>query len=209
MPGDCLEGSVSQNGKNNGYLTQQSITEQTRVLRRLMLYAVDELSGAPEVKLDVVNGNHDQAQRQLNTWPGDGWATETAIAVSDALKMNPQAYGHVEVRLPDKFTGHMTVPVGDTVVTVIHGHQFRQRGNALKWWSEQAVHNQPPGAAQLLQAGHFHTWAVEGHATKTIVFSPTFDCGSDWFRDARGAESRRGALSYLLRGGEVSRMGVV
>jgi hypothetical protein len=208
MPGDCLEGSVSQNGRNNGYLTQQSITEQTRLLRRLMLLAVDELSGAPEVKLDVVNGNHDQSQRQLNTWPGDGWATEQAIAVSDALKLNTAAYGHVEVRVPDKWSGHMTVPVGDTVVTIIHGHQWR-KAQALKWWSEQAVHNQPPGAAHLLQHGHWHTAAWEAHATKTILSSPTFDCGSDWYRETHGGESKRGALTYLLRGGEVSRLGIV
>lgn len=208
MPGDCLEGNQSQKGKNNGYLTQQSITEQTRILRRLMLFAVDELSGVDAAYLDVVNGNHDRSQEQLNTWAGDGWATEQAIAVSDALKMNPAAYGHVEVRIPEKWSGCMTVPVGDSVVTVIHGHQFT-RGKALEWLAKQAVHCQPAGATHVLQHGHYHTWTVEAHSTKTIVQSPTFDCGSDWFRERQGGESRRGALTYLLRSGEVSRMGVV
>ncbi|OHU71404.1 hypothetical protein BKG86_17280 [Mycobacteroides chelonae] len=208
MPGDCIEGVVSQGGRN-GWLTQETITEQVRILRRLMLYAIDELRGADRLYLDVVNGNHCEAQRQWNTYPGDGWATEAAIAVSDAMKLNTAAYGHVEVRVPEKWSGHMTVPVGDSVVCVIHGHQFKQRAKALTWWSEQAVHNQPPGAAHVLQHGHFHTHCLESHRTKTIVGSPTFDCGSDHYREAHGAESRRGAVTYLLRAGEVSRMGVV
>lgn len=207
MPGDCLEGVVSQGGRNS-WLTQETIAEQFRLLRRLMLEAVDMFRAAPEVKLDVVNGNHDQANRQWNTKPGDGWATEAAIAVRDAMRLNAEAYGHVEVRVPESWSGHMTVPVGDSVVTIIHGHQFA-KGKGLDWLAKQAVHNQPPGACQVMQHGHTHTWTVEGHATKTIVQSPTFDLGSDWYREKHGAESRRGAVTYLLRAGEVSRMGVV
>ncbi|ASR85919.1 hypothetical protein SEA_PEANAM_35 [Mycobacterium phage Peanam] len=207
MPGDCIEGVVSQKGANS-WLTQETIAEQFRLLRRLMLEAVDTFRAAPAVYLDVVNGNHDQANRQWNTNPGDGWATEAAVAVRDAMKLNEQAYGHVEVRIPEPWSGSMTVPVGDTVVTVMHGHQA-PKGKALDWLAKQAVHNQPAGACQVLQHGHWHVGAVEMHATKTIVCSPTFDCGSDWYRERQGGESRRGAFTYLLRGGEVSNLGVL
>ncbi|QNJ58257.1 exonuclease [Mycobacterium phage Ellie] len=207
MPGDCIEGVAAQKGANS-WLTQETITEQFRLLRRLMLEAVDTFRAAPEVKLDVVNGNHDQAHRQWNTKPGDGWATEAAIAVRDGLALNGEAYGHVEVRVPESWSGSMTVPVGDSVVTVVHGHQFT-RGKALDWIAKQAVHNQPAGAAQVLQHGHWHVGNVEMHATKTIVCAPTMDCGSDWYRERNGGEARRGALTYLLRGGEVSRLGIV
>ncbi|ALF01408.1 MRE11 double-strand break endo/exonuclease [Mycobacterium phage LilPharaoh] len=207
MPGDCIEGVVSQKGANS-WLTQETIAEQFRLLRRLMLDAVDTFRMAPAVYLDVVNGNHDQANRQWNTNPGDGWATEAAVAVRDAMKLNEQAYGHVEVRIPEPWSGSMTVPVGDTVVTVMHGHQA-PKGKGLDWLAKQAVHNQPAGACQVLQHGHWHVGSVEMHATKTIVCSPTFDCGSDWYRERQGGESRRGAFTYLLRGGEVSRLSVV
>lgn len=208
MPGDCLEGNQSQGGRNL-WQTQETITEQTRILRRLMMAAVETFAPLiDQVYLDVVNGNHDEAQRTQNTYPGDGWATECASSVADALTLNPTSYGHVTVRVPDKWHGSMTVPVGDTVVTVIHGHQFRV-GQAMKWWSEQALHHQPAGAAHVLQHGHYHSWQVESTEHRTRIQSSTFDGGSDWYRDQHGATNRRGALVYLLNGGAVSRMSLV
>jgi predicted phosphodiesterase len=208
MPGDCIEGNVSQGGRNL-WLTQETITEQTRILRRLMMHTVEAFAPLIDrVLLTVVNGNHDEAQRAQNSYPGDGWATEAATAVSDALTLNPSAFGHVTVQVPDKWRGSMTIPVGDTVVTVAHGHQWRS-GQAMKWWSEQALHHQPAGAAHILQHGHYHSWQVETTEQRTRIQSSTYDCGSDWYRDTHGATNRRGGLVYLLRAGSVSRMSVV
>ena len=208
FPGDCIEGNVSQGGKN-AWLTQETVTEQTRIFRRLLMHSIEEFAPlADHIYLDVVNGNHDQMQRQWNTYPGDGWATESAIAVDDALKMNPNAYGHVEVRIPDKWAGYMTIPVGDSVVTVAHGHQWRP-GQGMRWWSEQALNQQNPAAAHILQHGHFHSFSVDTTRDRTRICSPTFDCGSDWFRENHGGDSKRGGLAYLLKAGEVSRLSVV
>lgn len=208
MPGDCIEGNQSQNGKNL-WLTQETITEQTRILRRLMMATVESFAPlVDQVYLDTVNGNHDEAQRIQNTYPGDGWATEAATAVADALALNPTSFGHVTVRVPDKWSGSMTVPVGNTVVSVIHGHQFRP-GQGFKWWSDQALHNQPAGAAHILQHGHYHSWQVETTEHRTRIQSSTFDCGSDWYRDKAGATNRRGGLVYLLNAGAVTRMSLL
>ena len=208
FPGDCIEGGVSQGGKNF-WLTEQTVPEQTRIFRRLLLAAVEKFAPLTNaVVLDVVNGNHDQAQRDQNTYPGDGWATECAIAVDDALTLNPEAFGHVKVRVPDKWSGHMTVPVGDSIVTVAHGHQWR-RNQGMNWWAGQAFNKQFPTHADVLQHGHIHTYEVETTRDRTRVSSPTMDCGSDWFREVRGGDSKRGGLVYLLAGGDVSRLSVV
>jgi predicted phosphodiesterase len=208
MPGDMCEGNQSQAGRNL-WLTQETITEQGRILRRLMMATVETFAPlVDQVLLTVVNGNHDEAQRQQSTYPGDGWATESAIAVSEALTLNPTAYGHVTVQVPEKWSGSMTIPVGNTIVTIVHGHQWRT-GQAFKWWSDQAMNLQPAGAAQILQHGHYHTWQIETTEHKTRIQSSTFDCGSDWYRDKRGATNRRGALVYLLNAGEVSRMSLL
>ncbi|AER47590.1 exonuclease [Mycobacterium phage DS6A] len=207
FPGDCIEGNVSQGGRNV-WLTRETVTEQTRAFRRLLMFAAETFAPLAErVWIDVVNGNHDEAQRQTNSYPGDGWATEAAIAVSDALTLNPAAFEHVGVRVPEKWSGYMTVPVGDSVVTVAHGHQWR-RDKAFAWWANQAIGNHAPAGAQILQHGHWHEWMVRSNADRTVVCSPTFDCGSDWFRETEGGTSRRGAVTYLLRAGEISRMGI-
>lgn len=210
MPGDCIEGGVSQNGKNMGTLTTLTTPEQVTVLEMLMMYTIEQLAPYGEqIIMTVVNGNHDEAQRQINTYPGDGWATQAATAVNMALKQNPLQFSHVQISVPDKWSGSMTMPIGDTVVCVVHGHQWRPWNKALQWLSEQAVHQQPAGACDVLQHGHYHTWRVESHKTKTIVSSSTYDCGSDYFRDKHGAEARRGGLIYLMRAGEVSRLSLV
>lgn len=212
MPGDLIEGSQAQRGKNLGYLTESTVPEQTRVLRRLIMETVAAFAPLVDtVYLDVVGGNHDDADRTLNSWPGNNWAVETATAVADALKLNGQSYGHVTVRVPDRWQGHMTVPVGvdnPTTVTLIHGHQWR-RGKGMDWWAGQAHGGHPAGGSTVLQCGHYHGWHIETSATKTLIQSPTFDLGSPWFTEQTGATSRRGGLVYLLNAGEVSRMSVV
>lgn len=208
FPGDCIEGGVSQGGRN-AWLTQETVTEQTRIFRRLLMHTVEKFASLTDhIYLDVTNGNHDENQRQWNTYPGDGWATECAIAVDDALKMNPDAYGHVEVRVPNKWSGFMTVPVGDSVVTVAHGHQWK-RGQAMRWWSEQALNQQNPINAHVLQNGHYHEVGLEMASQRTRVQSSTFDAGSDWYRDTHGGDSKRGGLVYLLSAGDVSRLSLV
>jgi hypothetical protein len=209
VPGDCIEGNQSQSGRNM-WLTQEPVTEQVRIFRRLLMETVKELSPlVSKLYVDVVNGNHDQSYRQLNSYPGDGWATEAAIQVHDALQLNPTAFGHVEVRVPDKWSSHMTVPVGDSVVTLVHGHQWGRAG-AQKWWSDQAIGNQPPAGAHILQNGHWHQFLVrEVSDGRTQVQSSTFDCGSDWFRDSHGTTGKRGGLVYLLSGGSISNLTTV
>jgi len=209
MPGDCLEGNQSQKGKNQR-ITELVITDQVLMFKRLLVHTVETLAPlANQVFLDVVNGNHDEAERDLNTWPGNGWATAAATLVDDDLKANPIPYRHVQVRVPDKWSGNMTVPVGDTVVTVVHGHQWSRAVGPMKWWADQAVNNQPAGAAQLLQFGHWHEFQTRSNAHRMAIGSPTFDCGSDWYREKTGATSKRGGLVYLLRSGEVSRLTLV
>lgn len=212
MPGDLIEGSQSQRGKNLGYLTESTVPEQTRVLRRLMMATIESFAPLVDrIYFDVIPGNHDDADRSLNSWPGNNWATETATVVADALSLNPASYRHVTVRVPDKWQGHMTVPVGEdnpTVVTIAHGHQWR-RGKGMDWWAGQAHGGHPAGAAVILQCGHYHGWHIESSEKKTLIQSPTFDLGSAWYTESTGATSRRGGLVYLLNGGEVSRMTVV
>lgn len=206
--GDCLEGWYSQ-GSKNVWLTSETLTEQVRIFRRLLLHTVERFASLTDhVILAVVNGNHDDAQRVVNTKPGDGFAVDCAIAVSDALEMNPDAYGHVKVIVPNEWRAHMTFEVGDTIIAMTHGHLSRP-GKAMAWWGEQSFGKQSPGAADVLLTGHYHNLRLETNSGRTWIQGTTMDTGSDWYQDAHGCESDRGAVTFLLRGGKVSHLGVV
>src|SRR5690606_10851178 len=137
--------------------TELTVTEQYRLFRRLKLYAIDQFAPLVEsLEDDTVNGNHDDVQRQVTTRADDGHATESAIALSDALELNPAAYGHVRMFVPNKDESYITRQIGSSTFTMAHGHQW-SRGKAMNWWAGQSFNWQAPGAAQFLLHGHEHT----------------------------------------------------
>ncbi|NKY60365.1 hypothetical protein [Nocardia flavorosea] len=208
--GDCIEnGGVSQGGAL-AWRQSLTVTEQVRLWRRTLLETVKAFAPlADEVAVSVIGGNHDDATRvPVRTRADDNWATEGAIAVADALAENTAAYGHVRVQVPPKDQGYMTVRVGESVFTLLHGHQFR-KGKADAWWASQAYHQGNPAGADFLLHGHYHETGIQQSAARTIICSPTFDGGSAWYRDKTGAESRQGALIYTTRGREFENLSLV
>ncbi len=208
--GDCIEnGGVSQGGKL-AWRQSLTVTEQVRLWRRTLLETVKEFAPlVDDLAVSVVGGNHDDATRiPVSTRADDNWATEGAIAVHDTLAENPDAYGHVRVQVPPRDQGYMTVGVGDSVFTLLHGHQFR-KGKATEWWSSQAFHHGNPAGADFLLHGHWHELGIQQTASRTIICGPTFDGGSAWFRDKTGAEARQGALIYTARGRHFENLSLV
>ena len=208
FPGDCIEGNQAQNGRNM-WRTDMTITEQVRVFRRLLMHTVSEFAPlTDELFVRVVNGNHDEVQRFQATRPDDGHATEAAIAVSDAIALNADAYGHVKVEVPPLDQGYMTVAAGDTIFTIAHGHQWRRNG-AMSWWSGHAFNGGNPGAAHVLAHGHWHAWEVETTGNRTRICGATFEGASKWFEENTGGTAAKGALVYTTAAGAVSDLSLV
>ena len=208
FPGDCLEGNQSQNGRNF-WRTDLTITEQVRVFRRLLMHTVSEFAPlTDELLVRVVGGNHDEVQRFQATKPGDNHATEAAVAVSDAIAMNSDAYGHVKVEIPSEDKSHMTVTAGDTIFTIVHGHQWRRNG-AMQWWQGHTFNGGNPGAAHILAHGHWHAWEVETTGNRTRICGATFEGASEWFEENTGGTARKGGLVYTTLAGEVSDLSLV
>ena len=116
--GDCMEGFVSQGGKN-AWRTELTLTEQLRLTRRLFLYAIDQFAPLTE-RLTVVSvpGNHDEAVRSPGmTRYDDSFAIDALVAVTDAMALNPAVYGHVETFIPREDELSVTLDVNGTVVT--------------------------------------------------------------------------------------------
>ena len=198
--GDHVEGTTSQNGRLQGQAASDlGITEQTRVARRLLLAQVKAF--APLVDrliVPVINGNHDEATRQVVTDPADGWNVEIASAVQDICAENP-ALSHVEFRYPS--TGHqtLTLDVEGTMLGMFHGHQANQN-NTLRYLSQQAAGQTALGAADLWISGHFHNFKTMDIGERLWVQAPTTDPGSEWFRDRAGMNSKPGLLTMMIGG---------
>ena len=135
--GDCIEGMVSQGGRNSRR-TELTTTQQVRLLRLLMTETIRAFAPlSNKVTVVSVPGNHDEAQREpVSTDPSDSWAVDALVAVSEALKFNPEAFGHVDCKMVPYDEMTTTVEVAGTKITHAHGHQW-SRGKHYEWWSGQ------------------------------------------------------------------------
>jgi predicted phosphodiesterase len=199
--GDCIEGNQSQNGRNM-WRTSLTITEQTRVLRRMLLACIDAFIQAPRVSMSVVNGNHDQVQRFQETRADDGHATEAAIAVSEALAVNPERYSHVEIFVPELDADHIVRDFNGTVIVMAHGHQWA-RGKSMDWWKGQCMGRAEAQHGHLLFHGHEHEFSIKSQKGRVIVCTPTMESESTWWKHKTGQTGLQGALTMTTDGTEM------
>jgi predicted phosphodiesterase len=208
--GDCIEGfSNSQNGR---LVWRQSLTltEQLRLFRWVLRYAIDSFvnAGVTKLEIDVVNGKHDTASSKYNgveTRPDDGYATESAIAVNEALQTNKDRYGHVTIYVPKKDHDHIVRKIGTSIIAIAHGHQW-SRGKSMDWLSGQALNQQPAGAAHILLHGHEHEHGVRTKKTRWVICGAPFEVSSNWWKAKTGDEAKRGAITFIHKNGEVRNM---
>jgi predicted phosphodiesterase len=200
LPGDHVEGTTSQNGRLQGQAASDlGITEQVRVARRLLLSQIKALAPLTErMIVPVINGNHDEATRQVVTDPADGWNVEIASAVQDICAENP-ALQHIEFRYPSSGHQTLTIDIEGTMLGLFHGHQAGQN-NTLRYISQQAAGQTSLGLADVWISGHFHNFRTMDIGTRLWVQAPTTDPGSEWFRDRAGLESKPGLLTMIIGG---------
>ena len=151
---------------------------------------------AQNMIVPVINGNHDEATRQVAADPADGWNVEIASAVQDACAENP-ALQHIEFRYPASGHQTLTVDICGTMLGLFHGHQAR---DPLKYISGQAAGQTALGNADLWVSGHYHNFKCMDISHRFWVQAPTTDPGSEWFRDRAGMESKPGLLTMVVGG---------
>lgn len=206
--GDCIEGNVSQNGRNM-WRTELTVTEQTRILRRMILAMIDTFITAPEIIVTVVNGNHDQVQRFQETRADDGHATEAAIAVSEAIATNPERYKHVKIYVPEPDTDHLVIDFKGTTLVLAHGHQWA-RGKSMEWWAGQSFNLQSAQAGHILVHGHEHEFSIKSKRDRLVLCTPTMESESTWWKNKTGDQGKRGAIIFTTTpGGEFQGLEIV
>lgn len=203
--GDACEGMNSQGGSLR-WRTTLTMTEQVRLIRRLMLKQIEILAPYAE-RLTVVSvgGNHDEGySRDLKTREDDSWAVEALNMVADALEFNP-AFSHVECYVPGPDEQGVVMDVAGTVIAHVHGHKIKP-GKWREWWAGQALGRQAYGEADLLLQGHMHHWQVSEDGDRKWICVPAMESGSTWWRDSTGTWGSPGILTFKTKDGRIRDM---
>lgn len=203
--GDHIEGFVSQGGAN-AWRTQLPLNDQIRIIRRIMLYALKKFAPlATRVSMIAVPGNHGEAVRFGNgiTRYDDSHDTESLIAISDAVELNPEAFGHVEFYVPDTDELIVELEVAGTHIAHHHGHKWRPNQH-FKWWEGQAFNRDSKmHYADLLLSGHTHHEHIESNGNRLFISVPALESESTWFRHNTGIGGAPGILTALTKNGQV------
>jgi len=207
--GDCVEGFNSQKG-TNAWRTELTITEQVRVLRRLMLHAITEYAPhADRLTVVSVPGNHDRAMPDTHkTRSDDSWAIEALEAVRDALELSGN-YNHVECYVPGVDEEAVTLEVGGRTITHIHGHQTRQQAKLWDWWKGQTFGKHAPGDADILIHGHYHHWHSEAKGDRLMIGLPALESESAWWRLLTGETGNPSGLTFIIQDQKVKDLNFV
>lgn len=202
--GDHIEGFVSQGGANT-WRTPLTLNEQIRLTRRVMLHALQLFAdcGVPRLTMAAVPGNHGEPQRFAGkgvTRYDDSHDTEALIAVSDAARLDSGRFGHCRFYVPETDEMTVTVDVAGTTVAHAHGHQWRA-GKHFDWWRGQAFGTSPLRQAQLMLAGHLHSFHAEADGGRTFVQVPALESESTWWRHQTGTGGDPGMVVALTKDG--------
>ena len=197
---------MNSQGGSLRWRTTLTMTEQVRLIRRLMLKQIEILAPYAE-RLTVVSvgGNHDEGySRDLKTREDDSWAVEALNMVADALEFNP-AFSHVECYVPGPDEQGVVMDVAGTVIAHVHGHKIKP-GKWREWWAGQALGRQAYGEADLLLQGHMHHWQVSEDGDRKWICVPAMESGSTWWRDSTGTWGSPAILTFKTKDGRIRDM---
>lgn len=207
--GDGVEGfeNTGQQAHTNDLSLMEQVDleatfEQETVILLSELHRRVEVTGIPSNHCAWRNGKN-----QLGK-PSDDWGIFIKKQMKKALALNPDAFGHVNVTLPNIWEEFMTVDVMGHGVGLVHGHQVNQPEKMRDWWGKQ-LQGGNLWDAEILVHGHFHHLRIEqdGRHPKTknqkyVIGAPALDNGSAWVGNSSGTDSDPGLLAFVVEKGK-------
>lgn len=205
LTGDCVEGVVSQGGKNVARTTL-TLTEQLQMHRRAVLSLVKSavMAGFPSVQVWACEANHGDVSRAYNSKFNDNFDIDSVIAVSDALELSPEVYGRVKVVVPGEDEWGVVQEVEGLAVALQHGHQHRP-GKQWQWWDGHAGSGTAYGRASVLLEGHLHHYHADTRGHRTFIGVPSMEERSQWWVRKTGITGRPGAAGVFIAEGKLKR----
>lgn len=202
--GDHVEGFVSQGGSNS-WRTKLTLSEQIRLTRRVMMYAVEVFHPlASRLTCVAVPGNHGETVRFQGkgiTRYDDSHDTEALICVSEVCQASP-LYQDVVFLVPDNDELTVQFDIANTTCLTAHGHAWR-KGKHWEWWEGQTFHGNAGASATVLLAGHLHHLNLESSGKRFFLQVPALESGSNWYRMLTGTRPFPGVVTLKVLNGQV------
>ena len=195
--GDCIEGYVSQGGRNAGRTTYAT-SEQVDLLIHLLCEQVAHYAPlADRLIVPIIPGNHDEEARNPDGLEHHSWATFAAKQLRRTLRMAGSAYDHVRIVTPAPGELTLALDLEGVTTAMLHGHQHGP-GKAQQWLKDQHHGGHLVGEARLLLEAHHHHLEVEQPGIKTSVGIPALEGESRWWRHRKGEQSPPGMVTMLV-----------
>ena len=199
------------------FRTELDMREQTKMARRAVRDIV--MAAAPQaesIKVLTVPSNHGEKRQngKAITRVGDNLDVEIFEQVAEILSANPDAYGHIQWRIPNDEIA-IAVELSGHIVGFTHGHQAKGGAESVKtmgnWWAKQAYGRAYSGIADanILVHGHFHHLTVCEQEGRLLLGCPSLTQVGEYWADQTGQKTAPGTLSFLLEPGSWSNLQVL
>ena len=179
-----------------------SLPWQVGAAMQIMLEGIKILAPkAPSIKYVAVSSNHGTHRKGLKSPASDvhsDYGLVIASLLKTALQLNPEAFGHVEVILPEPYMESVAFETNGSAIGVVHGHQASSPDKIGDWWKGQSHGNMPTADARILICGHWHSFRVQQSGdARWILVGPASDRGSSWFTNIKGESAKSGMMAFL------------
>lgn len=198
-----------QNTASQAQTNDRQLIEQLDLHTELLTYAAVQISKeVTDLTVVGVPSNHMEVREDGKAVGGvhNDYGLLSLSSVKRALKLNPEAFGHVSFAWPVDHEISLTIDVNGVPVGFAHGHYSRGAGAAdgvPKWLTGQFAGNHPLQPAHIIVTAHFHHLRMQNLIGGRWWFqAPTLDRGSSWLEHSNGeGNSQNGILAFTVRDG--------
>ena len=156
-----------------------------------------------ELKSAYVPSNHGRFRAGLKADAGDSHA-DFGITNAKQIAHTLDAFGgydNVEILWPEALMESMTVHLDTVSVGITHGHQASGPDKIGDWWAKQDHGRMPTWDADVLIAGHWHSYrAYQSGDSRWVFVGPANEPGSSWYTNLKGERSTSGMLAMSFVG---------
>jgi len=150
-----------------------------------------------------VPSNHGRFRSGLKQDSGDNHA-DFGITNAKQIHHTLNAFGgydNVDVVWPEALMESMTVHMDTVSVGITHGHQASGPDKIGDWWAKQDHGRMPTWDADVLIAGHWHSYrAYQSGDARWVFVGPANEPGSSWYTNLKGERSTAGMLGMSFVG---------